>query len=678
MGCIVALSTRPPAVPFRSWYGQGVSRLVGSGVVVLAVVLFGAVRAPSSAFAREATLAVLPLEKGAGSEAYEGLGKALAGMIVTDLSSISGLQLVERERLRELMAEIELNKTGYLEPSTAQKLGRGVGAAFLVTGSYSVVAKTFLMDARIVRVESGKVVKASNAQGTVDDFVAVEKDVVEGLLEGLDIKLSGSAKRKLFVQTPTEKFEAFSEYGRGLERQDQGKVDDAREAFERALSIDPAFEEARKALTSMRRIVDTAKAEDRARLTRSKDAAHQSVLDAYPSERERADDYDDSVQDLAGFALRLMVLENEGRHCERLKAMRHFLERKAYRVRAPRDRRSRTSFEQIVERAAESHGLRRLDRSIAKVEAATDDPEDRAELFRSTYDFILDREDRNPGLIQSGLLGSIRRCLEPKRQLIAIDRLAKAVRLAGVDVQYRPKGPRSPYNLGQALDLVWCWIRGTELGADDALSRRTKKLLAAAEDDPELKRDVLSNIERILQKAEMLDQQKQRQLRIAPQQLERTMRAVAKGKSKRLRLGSPSCKALYPMVRGQARRWVVEYDREASRPEPDTFRLNVILGQAGPVHGALRDLGCLAGRKARFKSPDQIVRFFGDIGRYGRPEKRSDENCISAFEGIQTTVDSVGVNWKSFPPASKASVAASLVWMYESMLVAQGCVARPK
>ena len=631
-----------------------------------------------SAVAAESTVAVLPLEKGAGSEVYEGLGKALAGMLVTDFSGVAGLQLVERERLQELMAEIELKKTGFLDSSTAQKLGRGVGASYLVTGSYSVVAKAFLMDARIVRVETGKVVKAASAQGTVDDFVAVEKDVVEGLLEGLDIKLSGTEKRKLFVRAPTEKFEALSEYGKGLERRDQGRVDDARQAFERALALDPAFEVARTALASMRKIVDTARAEDVARLNRSKNAAHQRVMDAFVPEERRPKDYVDSTADVAGFALRLMVLENEDRHCERLAAMKHFLERKDFRVRAPRDRQARRAFDVVVREKAAALGFEPIDRSVATTDAATERPERRAELFQSTYDFILDREDANPYTPQSGVVGSIRRCMKPAEQLEEIDRLLRRVEKAGVEIQYRPKGWRSPYNLGQALDLVWCWIRGTEIGADDELSRRTARLLKAAEDEPAMKRDLLQKIEQILQRAELLDQQRQRQLRVAPEQLEKAMRAVAEEDTKKLRLTSPLCKALFPMVRGQGRRWVVEYDRTVREVKPDTLQMQVLLGQAGPVYGALRDLGCMESEKARFAEPDQILVFFEGIDKYGRPEKKTDDLCISGFESIRTMLENTRPYWKNYPQQSKDTMAASLVWMYESMLVAQGCMTRPQ
>lgn len=150
-------------------------------------------------FAQDFTMAVLPLEMAAGSERYDGLGKALAGMLITDLSSVDGLVLVERDRVKALLAEVELAESGFLDEETAQDLGHGLGAQFILTGTYSVVEDTFVLDARIVEVETAAIKKAASADGTIQDFVSVEKDLVESLLDGLEVTLTSGVRRQLYV-----------------------------------------------------------------------------------------------------------------------------------------------------------------------------------------------------------------------------------------------------------------------------------------------------------------------------------------------------------------------------------------------------------------------------------------------------------------------------------------------
>jgi len=149
----------------------------------------------SGVSAADTTIAVLLLQQGASSDAYEGLGRALAGMLLADLPGVDGLVLVERARLDAVVSEIDLSKTGFLDPSTAQKLGKGLGAQDVVIGSWSVVRGRFLMDARLVEVHSGRVVKAAKADGDEKDFVAVEKQVVRVALAGLQQWYGLEAKR---------------------------------------------------------------------------------------------------------------------------------------------------------------------------------------------------------------------------------------------------------------------------------------------------------------------------------------------------------------------------------------------------------------------------------------------------------------------------------------------------
>ena len=68
--------------------------------------------------------------------------------------------------LTQKFDRVDLAKGDFLNPTTAQKLGKGLGAAYVVVGSYSVVDGTFLLDARLVNVESGAVTKAARLEGT--------------------------------------------------------------------------------------------------------------------------------------------------------------------------------------------------------------------------------------------------------------------------------------------------------------------------------------------------------------------------------------------------------------------------------------------------------------------------------------------------------------------------------
>jgi TolB-like protein len=268
-----------------------------------------------------ATVAVLPLQQGAGGTAYEGLGRALSGMLTTDLSAAPGLTLVERAELDALTAELGLAESGFLDPATAQRFGRGLGAEFVVVGGYSVLGEQFLLDARLVKVESGAVVRAADAQGTVAAFVDVEKKLVTGLLAGLEVKLADDARARILATAPTRTFDAFAAYGEGLAKEHEGKLPEAQAAFGEALAADPDFQLAADSLLGLRKALDRA-AEERQRKKSAKRAEKlDKLLSALPEPSKPPD-----RKARAAFLLRLLVLKEQGRECERYAEMRRHLD----------------------------------------------------------------------------------------------------------------------------------------------------------------------------------------------------------------------------------------------------------------------------------------------------------------------------------------------------------------
>ena len=614
-----------------------------------------------------ATLAVLPLEQGTASEAFQGLGTALAGMLVTDLSGVPGLTLVERQRLGALMDELKLGEGKFLDQSTAQKLGKGLGARYVVTGSYSVVGPKFLLDARVVEVESGRILQAATSHGTVDDFVAVEKDLVEDLLQGLSVKLTSADRRKLYVQAPTEKFEAFSAYGEGLARQQRGDTVAAARAFERALALDPRFEGARVALTSMKSTVDTAKAAQRAEAVKYRDDAHGKILAAYPSELTRAAGFEDDAETMAGFALRLMVLENEDRHCERLEEMMHYLERVRWQVRLPPKSRAGSPFDRVVMDAAQAHGFDRLTAEVATSEAARESPRARLEPFGSTYAFIVGDDRVRPYSESSGVMGAIIGCLPPREQLARLEALLAQAKAHEVDFHYGAE--RANFDLATSIEVQWAWVHAKSMGASVALSKRTQELLTRVADDKEASREMIGLVERMLQVAGLFEMHQLRRLGESEAELTRAMTGLAAGDPKVVRAEGPYCAHLVKTLAPQAKAWVKRWQKTTS-----PFDVDFALDQAGPSYGTLKAMGCLVGHPARFRDASELHQLLAQIGRYARPEKKDDDGCISAFQSAEMlATPAMAQQLEQVPSMGPALAHGYLMTLYAS-LMGQGCV----
>ena len=88
---------------------------------------------PDAPAAPPKRLAVLYFDNHTGDPNYDALGRGIAAMMITDISGVDGVQVVERERLQDLVKEIDAQRSRYFDSSTAVKVGRMAGAEFVVT-----------------------------------------------------------------------------------------------------------------------------------------------------------------------------------------------------------------------------------------------------------------------------------------------------------------------------------------------------------------------------------------------------------------------------------------------------------------------------------------------------------------------------------------------------------------
>jgi len=145
-------------------------------------------------------VAVLRFDNNTGDDRYDHLGRALAAMMISDLSVVEEIQLVERERLEDLQKELELQQSAYVDPATAQSVGMMVGAEYVVTGAFVAIDPEMRLDTRVDRVETSEIVKTAHVTGKKDEFLALEQELADSLVDGLGVVLSGEDRERLRAQ----------------------------------------------------------------------------------------------------------------------------------------------------------------------------------------------------------------------------------------------------------------------------------------------------------------------------------------------------------------------------------------------------------------------------------------------------------------------------------------------
>ena len=100
-------------------------RLAGLLTLSISLVSWVPVLLPAPALAADKPIVtVLYFDNQTGDETMAPLGKGLADMMITDLSALPQIRVVEREKLEALLRELALQQTEYFDPVTAQHIGQ--------------------------------------------------------------------------------------------------------------------------------------------------------------------------------------------------------------------------------------------------------------------------------------------------------------------------------------------------------------------------------------------------------------------------------------------------------------------------------------------------------------------------------------------------------------------------
>ncbi|GBD31121.1 MAG: hypothetical protein KatS3mg081_0806 [Gemmatimonadales bacterium] len=214
-----------------------------------------AAAAPVSAQDTRPGIAILAFENGGSygqdKEVFDALQVGLQQMLITELSANPQLRIVERGRLKQLLEEQDLAAAGRVDANTAARIGRLVGARYVVLGGFIDFYGDFRIDARIVNVETGEIVRVEKVSDRRDRLYTLVVNLANQLTRGLNLPpLPREAmEQRQSREVPTE---ALTLYSRALFYADRGDTRRAEELFARAIEVFPDYTEAKEALRQIR------------------------------------------------------------------------------------------------------------------------------------------------------------------------------------------------------------------------------------------------------------------------------------------------------------------------------------------------------------------------------------------------------------------------------------------
>ena len=166
------------------------------------------------------------------------LSKALPEMLMSQLAASPQIEVVERIQIREILEEQKLGSSDLADTDTKFKLGKIVGARYMIFGGFMVIGDDARVDVRLVDTETTEVLTAEKFEGKMSDLINDMRDITALVVS----KLGGEAGKRGVGGGLDE----WKKYEEGLVLIDAQKYEEALALFQVILEKNDKFSAAEK------------------------------------------------------------------------------------------------------------------------------------------------------------------------------------------------------------------------------------------------------------------------------------------------------------------------------------------------------------------------------------------------------------------------------------------------
>jgi TolB-like protein len=184
------------------------------------------------------TIAVLYFNNKTGMAELNPLQKGLAFMLITDLSTVRDLHVVERIKVQALMEEMGLGRSGLVQSDDTPSTGRLLGAKWIIGGDIMALAQVPLyIHSSLLDVPGAQVLGQPTAEGMLENFFEIEKTLLFNIIDLLKVELTQEERMRL--ERPISlNTKALLDLFKAIDASDQGNYDQAEQYYKSAIKKD--------------------------------------------------------------------------------------------------------------------------------------------------------------------------------------------------------------------------------------------------------------------------------------------------------------------------------------------------------------------------------------------------------------------------------------------------------
>jgi len=119
---------------------------------------------------------------------FDNISTAVQDLLITDMASNAKVRLVDRANIAAIQAEQNMVKGGMIDPQTAIRVGKLMGAQYAVTGGWvSDKNGSAVLTGRTIDIETSQIGNAQKIEGKADNVLSMISELSSKLNGGLNL-----------------------------------------------------------------------------------------------------------------------------------------------------------------------------------------------------------------------------------------------------------------------------------------------------------------------------------------------------------------------------------------------------------------------------------------------------------------------------------------------------------
>ncbi|HNV45640.1 MAG TPA: tetratricopeptide repeat protein [Spirochaetota bacterium] len=168
-----------------------------------------------AALVAETVIGVSAFTNLAGEKAVQWLEIGIADSVSHKLRNVRDYIVVERTNVDKIIHEVQLGQTGVLDDKKAKQAGKALGADIIVVGNFQKYGNRIRITAKLVEVESHKILKQVESTGVMDNIFELQDEIALKIIDQTNIKITADVKNRI-TENFTKNISAYEYYVKGM------------------------------------------------------------------------------------------------------------------------------------------------------------------------------------------------------------------------------------------------------------------------------------------------------------------------------------------------------------------------------------------------------------------------------------------------------------------------------